>query len=403
MSNRRLVLFCSIYPSDKGERFLSNEMDYIRSSFDEVIVVTDNQGLDPKEFKEKTIIYQQPKLSLRDILSWKNKRFLIEIFFNILSFSVVKSKISIKAYLMGLAYKKFVIELIDSLNQDLEETLFYSYWFNDATIGLSLLRNERKIKYSCRVHRWDLYEEENLGDYLPFRNPVGKTIDRIFSISEDGINYLRNRYPSLEKALELARLGVKDYGKPSKNRVESDYKTIVSCSNVIPVKRVDMIANAIAELKTFKIRWIHFGGGSDFESLKRISSQVAQENPNLKIELRGGTDNEKLIEFYHTNKVDLFLNVSWSEGIPVSIMEAMEAGIPVMATNVGGTEEIFTDKLGSLLDVNVDPIKLSEMIRTHLNQGEGLNEMSKASRSQFELILKADQNYSKFSDALKQV
>jgi glycosyltransferase involved in cell wall biosynthesis len=56
--------------------------------------------------------------------------------------------------------------------------------------------------------------------------------------------------------------------------------------------------------------------------------------------------------------------VSLSEGVPVSIMEAFSAGIPVYATNVGGTSEIVDNSNGKLLDVNISPEQLAEEIRS---------------------------------------
>lgn len=49
------------------------------------------------------------------------------------------------------------------------------------------------------------------------------------------------------------------------------------------------------------------------------------------------TDVEKLLPQY-----DLFLLLSNWEGFPISIIEAMRAGLPVMASNVGGVKEAVT-------------------------------------------------------------
>lgn len=43
------------------------------------------------------------------------------------------------------------------------------------------------------------------------------------------------------------------------------------------------------------------------------------------------------------------MNLSTSEGVPVSIMEVQSYGIPVIATNVGGTGEIIDKDNGILL------------------------------------------------------
>lgn len=45
----------------------------------------------------------------------------------------------------------------------------------------------------------------------------------------------------------------------------------------------------------------------------------------------------------------MFINVSSSEGLPVSIMEACSFGIPIIATNVGGTAEIVQAGVNGIL------------------------------------------------------
>ena len=57
--------------------------------------------------------------------------------------------------------------------------------------------------------------------------------------------------------------------------------------------------------------------------------------------------------------------MSETEGIPVSIMEAQSYGIPVIATNVGGTSEIVHDGInGVLLSRNFDTADLLNAIET---------------------------------------
>ena len=65
----------------------------------------------------------------------------------------------------------------------------------------------------------------------------------------------------------------------------------------------------------------------------------------------GFQDNEKIMDFYRNNPIDIFINVSTNEGVPVSIMEAISFGIPIIATNVGGTNEIVINNItGWLVD-----------------------------------------------------
>jgi glycosyltransferase involved in cell wall biosynthesis len=59
---------------------------------------------------------------------------------------------------------------------------------------------------------------------------------------------------------------------------------------------------------------------------------------------------------------DLFLLTSVSEGIPVTLIEAMAAGLPVISTSVGGVPEVVEDGTTGLLSPVGDPTCLAEQI-----------------------------------------
>ena len=69
-----------------------------------------------------------------------------------------------------------------------------------------------------------------------------------------------------------------------------------------------------------------------------------------------------MIGHYLHHPVDIFVNGSASEGLPVSIMEAISFNIPVIATNVGGTNEIVTSESGVLLDPHFSAQELADQI-----------------------------------------
>ena len=89
----------------------------------------------------------------------------------------------------------------------------------------------------------------------------------------------------------------------------------------------------------------------------------------LTVELRGQTANDELLEFYASHRVDVFVNVSSSEGVPVSIMEAIAHDIPVVATAVGGTPEIVSPALGTgeVVDADAAPEAIARVIRAVLD------------------------------------
>jgi glycosyltransferase involved in cell wall biosynthesis len=56
---------------------------------------------------------------------------------------------------------------------------------------------------------------------------------------------------------------------------------------------------------------------------------------------------------------DMFVLPSLSEGSPLVILEAMAAGLPIVATTVGGVPELLTDNKTALLTSPADPQALA--------------------------------------------
>jgi colanic acid/amylovoran biosynthesis glycosyltransferase len=237
-----------------------------------------------------------------------------------------------------------------------KDTILYFYWGLGTAKVIPFLKNAGFKKIIVRFHGFDLYEERK-GGYLPFRHDLLKNIDYAVPISEDGKMYLLSHYPALKFKVKVLRLGAIKIGesKPSSDGV----LRIISSSNVIPLKRVELIAQALFHLD-FKVEWTHLGDGESFENIRKI---VMALPANIKTNLPGRITSESVWDFYRSNPIDLFINVSTTEGVPVSIMEAFSFGIPVYATNVGGTSEIVNSNNGKLLDKNITSEDLAKELR----------------------------------------
>ena len=219
-----------------------------------------------------------------------------------------------------------------------------------------------------RGHGADLFEWRNKDNYIPLRTEILSHIDKIYLIAEDGMKYLKQKYPEYLKKLEISRLGTKDFGYPVIRR-EKGYISVVSCSAAVSVKRIDLIVKALAKIRGLEVSWTHFGEGKLLLELQSICEQILPENVHWV--LRGFVSNEEVLKEYKSGKYQLFLNVSSSEGVPVSIMEAMSFGIPCIATDVGGTSEIITGgKAGVLLETDFDISELVEWIRKFAEMDE---------------------------------
>ena len=108
---------------------------------------------------------------------------------------------------------------------------------------------------------------------------------------------------------------------------------------------------------------------------------------------------------YGMQKFDLFLNVSSSEGLPVSIMEAQSKGIVVIATDVGGTSEIIHDRVnGFLLNKDFKVQDLSETLLKYRSLSYQCKiQMKKNSREIWSKNFDASNNYRCFYEWINKI
>jgi glycosyltransferase involved in cell wall biosynthesis len=107
----------------------------------------------------------------------------------------------------------------------------------------------------------------------------------------------------------------------------------------------------------------------------------------------------QVMNLYRETGFDVFVNVSDAEGLPVSLMEASSAGIPMVATNVGGSNEIVNAANGVLLDADpsVDDIAAALLI-FHRRAVAGV--YRQRARSYWAKNYHAQVNYNKFGHDL---
>lgn len=368
MNNKNnIYLFCQYFPYSGGEQFLFNEVEYYPK--DCIITVFS----DHKNEGEKALLPNNYKIIKDEYINNKsvsqilknNWKLILEIFiYEILTsphrLKYVKKFKTHLILLIGYLKKAEIINNYISITE--QPTILYSYWFDEWATILNLVKriSNQKIIVICRAHGYDFDESQVDSGYHLFRSFNLKGIDKVYSISEYGKKYLEKRFH--HKTIGVEKLGVKDRGI---NPVNFDGAvTIVSCSSLIPLKRVDLIIKLLKKIKK-KVIWVHFGNGSLEQSILEEAKTLPK---NITFDYKGFVKNEVIIEYYKANTVDLFINTSELEGIPVSMMEAISFGIPIIGCNICGVPEIVNVKTGLLLEKNFDieetANKIEEFIST---------------------------------------
>lgn len=376
----RLVLLTNEYPYAAGDvSFVQGEIDALAARFDEVVVFCHTT-------LTENVIVQMPgnvrfagNLKLRQpednpLLVFSPRYFgricraaWLELIHGRLRGHVRRFELGVLAGVM-CANRADLRAAIESS----AETVVYAFWGMGAGLALPWLRGAARV---VRLHRYDIYEEQADERYLHYRRYLYRSVDRILTISQHGSEYLAETYndEGIDDKVVLSRLGAS--GPDRLERPESSGEwLIVSCSNVSPVKRVDAIWRALRVLKqqipSRDVRWVHFGDGPLMGQLQRGVNEHAS---GVRIELRGRIENDDILAFYASNRVDAFVNLSSSEGVPVSIMEAIAHDIPVVATDVGGTSEIVgnTWGTGELVQAGAADEEVATTIATVLRAQDG--------------------------------
>lgn len=281
--------------------------------------------------------------------------------------------------------KKYGDELVGST--------LYSYWLMEASYAEMLLKKRYNCKCVSRAHRVDIYDGRCAYETIPGQRQAAEGIDRIYVCSKDGMRYLQAKYPECADRFSYAYLGTADYGFKTDDSRKDEF-VIASCSRLVSVKRVHLIAEALSKITDRAIRWVHIGDGPEKE---RVEEALKKMSGNVTVELLGNRPHDEVMSYYGTHNIDLFLNVSQSEGLPVSIMEVISFGVPVIATDVGGTGEIVQPETGVLIPMDFSVDDLADMIRRYIDtDNDKYVEVRKNVRTFWEKNFSAETNYQSF-------
>lgn len=164
-----------------------------------------------------------------------------------------------------------------------------------------------------------------------------KYFSKVIAVSRDIQSIFKNTFGFPDHKIAVIHNGTDIPTSPvSKNTKQ--YFVIGSMGRIFPVKDYLLMVEIAREISrvTDKIRFELAGDGPD---MSKVASAVERYRLGHSFRLLGTV--EDLPCFYQG--IDLYLNTSLHEGMPMTVLEAMSYGIPVVAPNVGGLEEMLED------------------------------------------------------------
>ena len=154
---------------------------------------------------------------------------------------------------------------------------------------------------------------------------------------------------------------------------------IVTVARLSPEKDVANLirATAIAAKSAPRMRVEIAGGGPCLEDLQLL---VANLGVGDRITFLGEVNDVPAVFV----RARMFVLPSRSEGIPLTVLESMACGVPVIATRVGGLPEVVEDQLTGLLVPSADPTALADAMLEIWNDPDRRDRMGRAGRRRAE-------------------
>lgn len=219
---------------------------------------------------------------------------------------------------------------------------------------------------------------------LPIEKIMGLYTEKIICVSDyDRQLALKYRISQPEKLITIHN------GVPELNNVdlvrrpetqEKDKDSVLKCIMVArfsPQKDQATLLKAISQISNeTPVELYLVGQGECIESMKNLANEILN---NEKVYFLGPrTDIPELLA-----DMDLFLLITNYEGFPLSILEAMRAGLPVIATDVGGVKEAVMDGVNGYLVARGDVDNIRDKIQLLAKNFELCKKMGNAGRVRF--------------------
>jgi len=206
------------------------------------------------------------------------------------------------------------------------------------------------IPFSITAHANDIYVEASL---------LGEKLARaqtFATISEANRSFLREQFGELGRRAQIVRCGV-DVNEftPHSDSSNSSNLTVFALGRLVPKKGFDVLLWATAKLSSTMpgLRVRIAGDGPQDDALKQLAADLGISD---QVEFLGAlTKDQVRSELAQAAIFALPCRIDSSgdvDGIPVCLMEAMAAGVPVISTRLSGIPELIKDGETGLL---VDP------------------------------------------------
>ncbi|MCW4049668.1 MAG: glycosyltransferase family 4 protein [Candidatus Bathyarchaeota archaeon] len=227
-------------------------------------------------------------------------------------------------------------------------------------LGVLMAHNPRKTPQIITCHGSDCTLPLKNPIYLPFTRHALRKADRVITVSE----YIRDIAIRLGAEPEKTRtiyIGV-DVNRFRPVRRRNHAVTLGTLGRLVPEKNIEDILHAVKRLEdSLDLELIIGGDGPHRSELTRTAKRLGLQN----IRFLGRVHDAKS---FH-RRCDVFILASTSEGLSISLQEAMASGSVPVAVNGYGCDEVVSDNVNGYL---YEPRNVNELTNKIRNAVQNL-------------------------------
>lgn len=222
--------------------------------------------------------------------------------------------------------------------------------------------------------------------------------DGLLTLSEEWARFFRRIAPDaairvLENGVVLPSPDGASHTRPQRSNAvrANDSLDILFLGRIEAEKGCWEIIDAAKKLEKSipgKIKFHLYGEAASPATMKSFKEE-ARDGADKSVRFHGlvtGDDKHRALQ-----DADLFVLPSWAEGMPISVLEGMAYGLPVIATRVGALPELVNTKGGILIDPK-NSEQLFQAISTLYNQPDLRRKMGRVNQAKVKARYSAE-NY----------
>ena len=273
--------------------------------------------------------------------------------------------------------------------------IIHSHRYKENILALLARGMKKRIRLVCTQHGLPENYEKRVSLQKHFAakahlHLLSRFFSAVVAVSTDVQSFFLSHSGFKKENVAIIHNGIELPGTFAGRKMTAENFVIGSSGRLFHVKDYPLlfeVACSVSMHTREKVRFELAGEGPQRESLETLINRYGMEESFL---LRG--HQEDMDSFYQG--LHLYINTSIHEGIPMTVLEALARGLPVIAPAVGGLTEIITNGVEGFLIPDRDPQSFAEKCMLLLKNQELRETMSQAARARIEQNFSA----SKMSD-----